>query len=126
MSLMKFFQIINSSGFGRFIDGRLDVLKKTDPDRIYVENIRSFYKMPYFVAKFFCEMAVRNNLFIKKIGVLCPNEGRIILIVDRVEDIPDVIHCDNCELLEEEKYEFNRKECQTIVFYKLNRMEYAG
>lgn len=122
MSLLQFFQKIDGSAVGKFIDRKLNVLNSLNPDRIYVEIIRSFYNMPFRLARFFCEMAVKENLFFKKIGVICPNDDceRIIMSVDSHNEIPEHIHCDNCELLERERFEFTRDEIKTVEFYQLN------
>ena len=121
MLLEKFFQIIDNSFIGRFINKRLELVDATNPDRIYVENIRSFYNLTTPVAKVFCEMAVKEKLFKKRIGVECPNCGKLIIHFSNISDIPDTILCDNCQLLEEDKYQFSRKEIVETVFYQLNK-----
>lgn len=120
MSLVKFFQVIDKSKIGKFIDKKMNVLEATDPNRIYVENIRSFYNLPTFVAKFFCEMAVKENLFLKKTGVYCPECERMVMSVEKLSQIPKKIKCDNCELLEKNNCEFTPKEKNLLVFYQLN------
>ena len=123
MSLLRFLQTIDNSGIGKFIDKKLNVLKSTNPDRIYVENIRSFYNLPFNTAKLLCNMAVKENLFIKKFGVMCPDGDceRIILSVNSLDDLPERISCDTCELLEKEKFEYTKSELNIIEFYQLNR-----
>ena len=118
---MKFLQIIDNSFIGRIVQGRLSILEHTDPDRIYVENIRSFYKLPYPVAKFLCEMAVKQHFFMKRVAIECPNEGRIIRIVSSKTNLPQCVKCDNCEALGKEKYEFSKGEYDVTEFYQLNR-----
>jgi phage FluMu protein Com len=121
MSLIKFFQAIDNSLIGKIIDKKLKIVEHTDPDRIYIENIRSFYNIPFKAAQFFCEMAVKENYFKKKIGVRCPQCDKLLLTVDHHSEIPSVIKCDNCELLEEEVFEFDFKAEYTDVFYQLNQ-----
>ena len=127
MSLTKFLRIINNSIIKKFVDKRVSVLKNTNPQRIFVENIRSFYNMPYSVAKMFCEMAVRSGLFRKKIGVVCPhsNCGRIVMVVDSEEEIPSVLNCEVCEGLEREGAEFRPTKKDIITFYQLIKHEVA-
>lgn len=119
MSLKRFFQIIDKSFIGKAINKRIEIIGATDPNRIYVENIRSFYNIPLKAARFFCNMAVREKLFVRKIEVMCPNEDRSILVVDSVNDIPDLIHCNNCEMLEENKFEFAKEDIKTMEFYQI-------
>lgn len=122
MSLAKFFRTIDNSFIGKFVDRKLNVLKNTDPERIYVENIRSFYNISFSAARFFCEMAVRENIFIKKIALTCPNSecGRIIISIDKKSDIPKEIRCEQCEMLERDEFEFKLTEKNVTEFYKLN------
>ncbi|HRD40962.1 MAG TPA: hypothetical protein PLC65_20200, partial [Bacteroidia bacterium] len=61
MSLIKLYQIIDRSFIGKFVERKLSIIENTDPERIYVENIRSFYNMPSFAAKTLCELAVREG-----------------------------------------------------------------
>lgn len=121
MWLEKFFQIIDNSFIGRFIDKRLDIISSTNPDRIYVENIRSFYNLNTPVAKTFCEMAVKENLFKKRIGVECPTCGKLINHYSFENEIPDTIICDTCLMLENDKHEFKKSEMSKIEFYQLNK-----
>lgn len=119
MSLIKFFQAIDNTFIGKLVDKKLSIVENTDPQRIYIENIRSFYNMSFQAAKFFCEMAVKENYFKKKIGVRCPQCDKLLFSVDNRSEIPKIIKCDNCELLEKETFEFDFKESFIDVFYQL-------
>lgn len=121
MLLKKFFQIIDNSFVGRYIDKRLNLIEVTNPDRIYVENIRSFYNLTTPIARTFCDMAVKENLFKKRFGVECPKCGKLISHYQTENQIPDKIICDNCLLLEEGNYEFKKSEIVEIIFYQLNK-----
>lgn len=121
MWLEKFFQIIDNSFVGSFIDKRLDIIGATNPERIYVENIRSFYNLTTPIAKTFCEMAVKENLFQKRIGVECPDCGKLINHYNSEKDIPENIVCDSCLMLEKYKHEFKKSEISKIEFYQLNK-----
>jgi hypothetical protein len=123
MSLMKFFQIIDNSFIGKFIDKRLDFIASTDPERIYVENIRSFYNLPFAVAKTFCDIAVTEKLFEKFYSVECPDIScdRVIATFKNKQEIPDTIECEQCEFLEKPKHEFKKGEFKIVEFYKLNK-----
>lgn len=125
MWLEKLFQIIDKSFVGKFIDKRLDLVKATNPKRIYVENIRSFYNLTTPIAKIFCEMAVKENLFKKRIGIECPKCDKLIAHYTTNDEIPDKITCDNCQLLEEERYEFSKADMNELIFYQLNKTSYG-
>jgi hypothetical protein len=122
MLLKKFFQKIDDSAVGALVGRKLELLEKTDPERIYVENIRSFFNIPYKLAKLLCELAAREGSFIKKTGLVCPNEGckRIIRSYANGATIPEKIVCKSCEL-EGNDHEFETSSLEKIVFYQLNR-----
>jgi hypothetical protein len=92
-----------------------------NPDKIYVENIRQFFNLSTRVAKFFCEAAVSHGAFIKRYEVICPNEGRSLLEFNKRQDIPEIIECKNCELLEKQ-FKFNRLDCKINEFYLLAKI----
>jgi hypothetical protein len=121
MSLTKFLQTIDNSFLGKLIDRKLKVFERTDPERIYIENVRSFYNLPHFAARFFCDMAVKEGLFSKHYGVMCPNENRIIISYSSRKDIPELVKCHNCELLEKDNYAFSPKPKDIIEYYKLKK-----
>ncbi|TBO36377.1 hypothetical protein [Pedobacter kyonggii] len=121
MSLTKFFLTIEKSSIGRFFANKVRLINQLNPQRIYVENVRSIYNIPHFAAKLFCEMAVIEGIFIKKIGVECKNNDceRIIISVENTNQLPDIISCKNCEILERNQFEFSKNELKTITFYAL-------
>jgi hypothetical protein len=102
----------------------MDLIDKTDPKRIYVENISSFFNLPFGAARYFCEMAVKQGIFTKKYGVVCRNEEcqRIIVSYDQnPADKSEQFHvnCEQCELLERYPYEFDLKDTDIIEYYQL-------
>lgn len=119
MSLRKFFRAIDNSFIGRIVDSKLSIIEHTDTQRIYVENVRAFYNLPTFAAKFFCELAVREDVFVKKIAISCPDCGRVIMSVSNKKDIPASIKCEHCELLEKDKFEFSLTDRDVMEFYQL-------
>lgn len=122
MWLKKFFQIIDKTPIGKFVDKKIELIESTDPDRIYVENIRSFFNLSTPIAKLLCEMAVKDKLFKKKVGVECPNCGRLIHSYNSNKEIPTRIKCDTCELLEKENYVFSEEKIRKVTFYKLSNI----
>lgn len=107
------------------IKDKVKLFQRLDPNRIYVENIRSFFGLPFKVARFFCEMAVKQKYFTKKIGIICPNDGRIIMSVDSREDIPEKVVCEHCQFLELNESEFSPQEKDLIEFYKLTEKQWT-
>jgi hypothetical protein len=121
MSFERFFSLIDTTWIGNYIEKKREIIENTDPQRIYIENIRAFFNMPFSLAKFFCELAVKEKVFNKKIGILCPNENceRIIQSCDIDEQINETIVCIQCELMEKVEYRFKADELERITFYQL-------
>ena len=119
MLLEKFLNLIDKTWIGRSIDRKRELIANTDPDRIYVENIRQFFHMPYRLAKSLCEMAVREKIFNKKEGVICPSCGRIIKSCEAGESLKGAITCTVCQSNEEESYSFDVNNLDRRIFYQL-------
>ena len=122
MSLTRFFEIIDSSGIGNMVRYRADLIAKTDPERIYVENIRSFFHLPHATARFLCDLAAKEGVFIKKIGFLCPNHQNIMRSFQAGSALPDTVGCQVCEA-EGLETEYKTKELEKIVFYSVRNRE---
>ena len=107
--------------FKKYFDRKAELIKITDPDRISVENIRSFFNLPHSFAKKLCEMAVRQNYFRKRFGITCKNDDckRFINVYNSIEEIPNTIECYLCEAKEKEKYIFDKNELDIVEFYQL-------
>lgn len=123
----KFWQIIDESPVGKFVDKKRRQIFNTDPERIYVENVRSFFGMPFWAAKFLCDMAVRQGVFEKRIGLVCKNDDckRIIATYGENEKIPETINCLQCEINQKGEHEFRTSELEKLTFYRLKKKENA-
>lgn len=110
---------IDASWIGSAVERRVRLLDRTDPENIYVENIRSFFNMPFKVARFFCELAVREGVFTKRVGYLCPRHKNIIAYASPDATLPATVICRVCEAEGEEEYEFSPKALQTIEVYSV-------
>lgn len=112
--------------FNKFFKNKTRIIEITDPDRIYIENVRSFFNISSRFAKFLCETAVRQGLFEKKIAVECTNEDckRIIKVFDVSEELPDELTCIVCETEGKEIYTYQKDNYKIIEFYKLVKDEH--
>lgn len=121
MLFKKFLNLIDQTPFRSIVDKRLDIIEKTDPERIYVENIRAFYNLPRFAAKALCELAIKERIFRKKYGLVCPNDDckRIIRSYDQNEEIDEEITCLPCQLDEHEQATFNSSDLEKVEYYQL-------
>lgn len=121
MSSKKYLKIIDRTFIGSFVETKKKIIEIIDPDRFYLENIRSFFNFPRFFAKFLCELAVRRGLFNKRLGILCPNCQRIIKSYKYGEEIGETFHCKICQSLRKPVYEFNKYQIKKLEFYQLRR-----
>ena len=120
MLLQRFLNLIDETPIGRVVAKKEELIDQLDPERIYDENVRSFFGISYSLARLLCEMAVREGLFLRRYGVMCPVCDRILESVPSEEQIPEHLICKVCEINERDRYEYSRKECAIIPFYKLN------
>jgi hypothetical protein len=103
MSLTKYLQAING----------------VDPGKIEIENVRSVLNTSRFNAKLLCELGVEDGVFEKRIGFICPNDGRILADFDYEEEIPASLSCHICENDGLEEFEFKTENLKTVEFYRL-------
>jgi hypothetical protein len=120
MLFQRFLNLIDDTVVGKFVARKEELIEQLDPDRIYVENVRSFFGIPSAAARFLCGLAVRDGVFVPWLGLMCPNCERIVLSARSEDEIPSKLLCEVCEMNGCERYEFDRSELKTIVFYKLN------
>jgi|WetSurMetagenome_2_1015567.scaffolds.fasta_scaffold09787_2 hypothetical protein len=125
MLLKPLLKTIDESFIGRQVDKKGFVYFDTDPNRIYVENVRSFFNLTTSSAKLLCKIAVRRGLFRERKGVFCPNCHVLIKSYSPREIIEEPILCEICQLNEEEKYSFSKTEVKIMEYYQLNAPEYA-
>jgi len=117
-------EIIDSTWLGNFIRRKADIILNTNPDKIYVENIRSFFGVSSSIAKAMCEFAVRSGHFSKHVGYICPNINcrKIIIEVLYTKTITQSqIECLNCALREEKINMWDISEIEVIEFYRLKK-----
>ncbi len=83
----------------KFMNSLNDSISELDPDRIYVENIRSILKTNTRIARFICKLAVRKGYFEKYYAISCKNEtcGRVIKSYQDKTEIPLELVCQMCE-----------------------------
>jgi len=122
---MRLLKTIDNSFLGEFITNKEELISNSNPDKIYIENIRSFFGFSYRVANFFCDLAVRAGYFSKHIGYVCPNSNCQKIIFERkFSDLsPEKLSCSNCEIREEESHLFDVEKLNQVIFYRLVKGE---
>ena len=103
---------------GRETQLKIMEMLEAEPDKLYVENVRAFFDVPRENAEYLCDQAVKAGILVKKIGLSCPNDQRIIAVLDGNVAPDEIISCDVCQSLEMEKSSFNPGELGQITFYQ--------
>lgn len=119
MWLERFSQLIDASPIGAAVERRKEILRNTDPQRIYVENVRRFFGIKTALAKALCELAVREGLFIRCVAILCPTDERVVEEPCGDDPLPETVHCDVCEGFNRERSDYPITECRRLDFYRV-------
>lgn len=119
MLLEKFSEIIDRSGIGASVADRQRLIESTNPRRIFVENIRSFFHLPYGVAKGLLDLAVRVGELEKRVAFLCPNCQKTIGDFSPEDAQVEALNCIDCEINEEDRHSFAPSDCQRIEYYRI-------
>jgi len=122
MSFGPFSTGIDHSFIGRFVERKMQQIKGTDPRRFYVENVRSFFGFPRWLAKLLCYMAARDGYLEKRIGFLCPNSKCHRMVDSMPADAimgkgAELVECKTCLVREAPQSTFKRDEFGQIEFY---------
>jgi len=95
------------------------MLSRLNPDKFYIENVRSILGVSHVAAVQICEAAVRQGLFERRVEVVCP-DGAVAASADTEANLPETVRCWHEEegLLEPE--ELPTKQLEKTTFYRLN------
>ena len=115
MSFERLFRRIASLIFGEGLpEKQAAALARLNPEKIYVENVRSVLDISAWRAKQICETAVRQGVFEKRIEVLCP-DGVVATSAPSEEQLPPKVICwENYE-----EVEVPTQQLRKNVFYRL-------
>jgi hypothetical protein len=123
LSLEKFFglivKLLPSSG----LSGKEEAISRLDPDKIYVENVRSVLGVSSTEAERICESAARQGVFDRFIEVLCP-DGVVATLADSEAKLPTTVMCWSDE--DSEEIEIPVRELCKRVFYRLHEQPTAS
>lgn len=118
MLLEKFSDLIDRSGFGKLVDRKRALIDNTDPNRIYVENVRSFFGLSPKIAEMLCDLAVREGRMEARVGYCCPKCNSLIYSEDVSNRVEAPLQCKVCETMGE-VFEHAPSECRKMKFYRL-------
>jgi hypothetical protein len=100
------------------LKGNLEALSQLDPGHIDIENVRSVLGVSREAARRFCESAVRQGFFLRRVAVSCP-DGSIAATADDEDHLPPTVRCyvQDGDFLRET--EIASSELPRHVFYQL-------
>jgi hypothetical protein len=119
MWLTKFLDIINNFLPSNPLSGKEAALAHLDPDKIYIENVRSVLGVSQREAIDICESAVRQGFFKRGVEVLCP-DGAAAASADIETNLPPTVRCWTEEDGHYEEAVLPTDSLQKIRFYRLN------
>jgi len=94
---------------------RINALSQLNPQRIYVENVRSVLGVNTAEATKLCETAYHQGLFSKGIEVRCPDGT--VAAASTEHTIPSTVHCWVEENGHLEEKELSAGELEKVNFY---------
>jgi hypothetical protein len=94
----------------------LEKLRRLNPQKIYVEEIRSILDVPFGGARTFCDLAVRKGIFERWIEVRGP-DGRAPAEAPTEDELPPVVRCSTG--VDDEEIELMSTDLPKAVFYRL-------
>ncbi len=124
MWLTKFLDIISNLLPNNTLSGIEESLAQLDPDKIYIENVRSVLDVSYQKAKDICESAVRQGFFKRGVEVKCP-DGAVAASADSEADLPPTVHCWKEADGHYEEVELPTNTLQKVTFYRLDEQSTA-
>lgn len=118
--LERLFQIISKiTPTPRLSEKEAEMLAKLNPDKFYVENVRSILGVSNAVAVQICETAVRQGVFERRVEVICP-DGSVAASAETESALPETVRCWHEEdgLVESER--LPTKQLEKAAFYRLH------
>jgi hypothetical protein len=119
MSFEAFWNVINKLIPGNPLRGKETELARLNPDKIYLENVRSVLGVSSPMARRICETAVRQGTFQKMIEVACP-DGSIAASAENETELPPFVTCWSENHGDVEPIEIASESLPKAIFYRLN------
>jgi RNase P subunit RPR2 len=99
-------------------DKESQALARLNPDKIYIENVRSILDVSSKTAEEVCETAVRRGVFKRCIEVLCP-DGAVAVTAESEKNLPPTVNCLRDEDGHFSEIELPTETLQKVRFYRL-------
>jgi len=119
MSFAAFWSAITKNVPSDPPSGLKEALAGLNPDKIYLENVRSVLGVSASKAQRICETAVRQGLFQKMVEVVCP-DGSIAASAENEHELPRSVTCWREKGGNTEPVEIATTSLSKTVYYRLN------
>lgn len=103
----------------------LENLAKLNPNKFYVENVRSLMNVSTEKAKSLCDTAVRQGFFSTGLEIICP-DGTVAKSIESGENIPETVICYLEAGNSYEEVELETNELERNTYYRLNQSRTAA
>jgi hypothetical protein len=101
---------------------KLEAMASLDPEKIYIENVRSILGVSSSEAERICETAARQGVFERRVEVLCP-DGVIAFSATSEVGLPSVVTCWSNEDGELQEREIPVAILRKVTYYKLHEQQ---
>ncbi len=122
MLSMKFFEIVSKFIPGAIPCGTEEAIASLNPDKIYIENVRSALGISHRAAVRICETAVRQGFFRRQVEVLCP-DGAVAASADTEDALPKTVRCWSEDDGRLEEMELPTTSLVKVPFYRLDEQQ---
>lgn len=119
MLFRRFLTVIDHFTSVDVLAGKEKALARLNPEKFYLENVRSILGVSHSIAKRICDTAVRQRFFSRHVEVLCP-DGSVAASAETELTLPEVVTCwieENGQLREQK---FLTSALEKSTFYRLN------
>jgi hypothetical protein len=96
-----------------------DALSKLNPDKIYVENVRSLLGVSHSNAVEILEDGLKQGLLRRGVEVMCP-DGAVAASAETENELPQTVTCWTEEDGHPEEVQLSTDSLRKVRFYKLN------
>jgi hypothetical protein len=107
------------------LTGKEEEIARLNPEKIYIENVRSVLGVSAREAEQICETAARQGVFDRCVEVLCP-DGVVAVTAQSEGGLPERVACMVEEAGHLEEIEFPVSDLQKRIYYRLHEQITAG
>ena len=118
MWFQRFFATISRALPDRIVLRDEDALRRLNPQKFYVENVRTVLGISTANAQRICETAVRQGAFRRYVEVVCPN-GSVAASAESEASLPSEVRCWTETHGEYEEALIPTRDLMKTVFYRL-------